>query len=444
MDLFDLPLLQTARVIAEFLDTFSSTTTIVRAYKRTGSLRCIQYVAFRELLETQDPFYKRWLLNRTAELAANLPTLQWLLEVYLPVEPMDNVVEVAATFGHLDMLQWLYNNHFDRVYFGGSEMCGALENNHEDVVNWLQEHAVPAPGFQKKVMRSAAKGGNRNIIKWLCEDLGLHELDACTIQSAIDGCNYDIARWLIERLGVFGWDVDVYFPTKHGELSFLKYLASKNIRPCHSTIHVAAAHGHLDIIEWVYNDQVMIGEMVAEATQHGHLDVVQWLLETRGDKCLSGEPSRAFVRAAEYGRLDVIQWVHARWYCNCGTDAMDYAAAGGHLDVVKWLHENRKGHCSEKAMDRAAANGHLDVVKYLHEHYTKGGTTLAMDSAAGAGHLEMVKWLNDHRSEGCSKQWIQRLKMVILMSFSGCMQTERRDARPKLWMMQLKMGISIS
>ncbi|OWY97805.1 hypothetical protein PHMEG_00031575 [Phytophthora megakarya] len=104
---------------AEFLDTFSSTT-IVRAYKRTGSLRCIQYVASHELPETQDPFYKRWLLNRTAELAASwgdLPTLQWLLEVYLPVEPMDNVVEVAATFGHLDMLQWLYRKAFTTVIF---------------------------------------------------------------------------------------------------------------------------------------------------------------------------------------------------------------------------------------------------------------------------------------------------------------------------------------
>ncbi|OWZ23970.1 hypothetical protein PHMEG_0001055 [Phytophthora megakarya] len=484
----EVPLLQSARIatryclpegirelphvtsqIDAYLDTFSADWTIIRAYKHTESLRCVQYVAARELPETQDPFYKRWLLNRTAELAAihgDLPTLQWLMEIYLPVEPVDFVVETAAAFGHLDTLQWLYDHHRERVHFGGSEMCGALEHKHEITVSWLWEHAVPAPEHRSKVLRSAAKAGNLVVIKWLCEEFGLDA--SCVLQATINGCHWHTALWIIERFDISGvqldlyfptrhgelwflvylntrnmkpfkktirvaamfgqlevvkwlyWDrvqLDLYFPTRHGELWLLEYLNTRNMKPFKKTIRVAAMFGQLDVVKWLYWDRVPIVDSMTEAAQNGHLNVVQWLFHTADDKFAAREISLepVFVRAAEYGHLDVIQWLHTRWSGVCGTVVMDVAASGGHFDVVQWLHENRTEGCSEKAMNGAAANGHFDVIKYLHEHRSEGCTTRAMDGAASAGRLDIVKWLNDvwcrldivkwlndHRSEGCS------------------------------------------
>ncbi|KAL3662145.1 hypothetical protein V7S43_012946 [Phytophthora oleae] len=123
----DLP--HVSRQLDAYLDTFSANWTIVTAYKRTGSLRFVQFVASRESAETQDPFFKQWLLNRTAEFSADrgdLPTLCWLMEKYLPVETVDNVTEIAGTLGHLEILQWLYDHQRDRVRFDVA-LCGAFE-----------------------------------------------------------------------------------------------------------------------------------------------------------------------------------------------------------------------------------------------------------------------------------------------------------------------------
>ncbi|KAG6590841.1 uncharacterized protein IUM83_19097 [Phytophthora cinnamomi] len=187
MELEELPLLRSARVVSRYclpqgggelphvtrlldayLDTISAYWTLVTAYRRTKSLLCVRFVAARESAESQDPFYKRWLLNRAAELAArdgDLPVIQWLMESYLPVEPLDNVTTIAAANGHLEILQWLHGQHRERVCFGGLELCGALENQHEDVVGWLREHALPRAECRDEVLRSAAHAGNLDVVK---------------------------------------------------------------------------------------------------------------------------------------------------------------------------------------------------------------------------------------------------------------------------------------
>ncbi|OWZ07640.1 hypothetical protein PHMEG_00019944, partial [Phytophthora megakarya] len=190
------------------------------------SLRWVKFVAARELPKTQDQFYKRWLLNRTAELVASrgdLPTLQWLMEIYLPLERVDNVVEVAADFGQLDMLQWLYEYQSERVHFGGCEMCGALEDKHEHVYNWLWEHTVPVANYHDKILCSVAKVGNMNVLEWLCD---AYNLDAShALQSAINGCNWSA------------------FP---GSCRFIKDLASSKAKPS-DTMHSAAEYTAMDM-----------------------------------------------------------------------------------------------------------------------------------------------------------------------------------------------------
>jgi hypothetical protein len=380
----DLPLLQTARAVTRhclpdgcgelphvtqqldaLIDSFSADWTVVTAYKRTHSLRCVQYVAAREPPETQDPFFKRWLLNRAAELAAergDLATVQWLMGSYLPVGLVVSVTDVAAAEGHLEILQWLYGHQCSRVCFGGMEICGALENKHELVVEWLRGVAVPRAECRGEVLRSAAKGGNLNVVRWLVDEYGV---DASgVLKFAIAGCHCETARWIIERYDMTGGSQDVYFPARHGELSFLKFLASRGIGELNiKALLVAAANGHLEVVKWLHCDRgiKLTVDAMREAAQNGHLDVVQWIFETSSGFC----DSSVFVCAAEFGHLDVLQWLQTRWTGGCGTAAIDWAAANGHLDVVTWLHESRVDGCSQRALDDAAVNGFLDVVKWL-------------------------------------------------------------------------------
>ncbi|GMF36208.1 unnamed protein product [Phytophthora lilii] len=100
----DFPVLTSAQVVANYclpdghlphvvlrlndlLDDFSADCTIADAYKRTHSLRLVQYVAAREDPDEMNSFYRRWLFNKTTEMAAangDLETLRWLVESYLP------------------------------------------------------------------------------------------------------------------------------------------------------------------------------------------------------------------------------------------------------------------------------------------------------------------------------------------------------------------------
>ncbi|KAG2982179.1 hypothetical protein PC120_g24692 [Phytophthora cactorum] len=300
---FLLPLLLSARVVTRYclpegcgelphvtrkldalLNTFSANWTIVTAYKRTESLRCVQYVAAREVPETQDQFYKRWLLNETSELAASrgdLTTLRWLMECYLPVEPVENVVIKAAANGQFEILQWLYDQQRERVRFRDVEMCGALENKHENVVAWLRENAVPRTEYREEVLCSAVKAGNLDVVRWLCDEFGLDATGM--LKFAINGCHEETARWVIDRYDVSGGKLDLYFLARHGKLSFLEYLASRDMATVHDgMLLVATANGHLDVVKWLHCEQgvILTTDAMREAAQNGYLDIVEWLYET--------------------------------------------------------------------------------------------------------------------------------------------------------------------
>ncbi|KAE9333626.1 hypothetical protein PF008_g14357 [Phytophthora fragariae] len=188
----------------DFLDDFSADCTIADAYKRTNSVRLMQYVAAREDPDEMDPFYRRWLFNKTTEMAAargDLQSLQWLVESYLPDEFLTKAVAAAAANGHLPVLEWLFERHRDRGYWGNTEMCGALTNGHVKVVEWLRTHAAPRSECLGEVMDAAVRAASLDTVKWLHDE---HKVMSCATGS---------------------WDQ----PAKDGPLSFLKFLHAHSI-----------------------------------------------------------------------------------------------------------------------------------------------------------------------------------------------------------------------
>lgn len=232
------------------------------------------------------------------------------MESYLPAESVDNVVGEAAANGHLEILQWLYDQHRDRVCFGGLEMCGAVKNEHERVVAWLREHAVPRAECRNDVLRAGAEAGDLDVVKWLCEDRGSD--GTALVKIAIRCCQWETARWIMELCGMKRIPLDTYFPARPGNLSFLKYLTARELGSFHvGTLLAAAAHGHLDVVKWLHLEQGvdLTVDAMRDAAQNGHLGVVQWLFERRCGMC----DSSVLASAAKAGRLAVLQWLLPRW-----------------------------------------------------------------------------------------------------------------------------------
>ncbi|ETL92756.1 hypothetical protein F442_09239 [Phytophthora nicotianae P10297] len=164
---------------------------------------------------------------------------------------------------------------------------------------------------------------------------------------------------------------------------------------------VAAAHGHLDVVQWLHanrSEGCTTAAMDLAAT-NGHLDTVEWLHAHRSERCTV----EAMDGAASGGHLDVVKWLHKYRTEGCTTAAMDNAGSGGHFEVVKWLHDKHAG-CTAAALDGAAAYGKLEIVKWLHRNRSEGCTKLAMDGAAHGGHLRVLRWLLENRKEGFTER----------------------------------------
>ncbi|KAG2996327.1 hypothetical protein PC120_g21527 [Phytophthora cactorum] len=188
--------------IDALLDDFSAGQKAHDIYKRTGSLRLMQYVAAREPIEETNPFYRRYQFNRTVEIAAgagDLETVKWLVETYKP-EYLTKAVAGAAANGRLHILQWLLDNHREVGYWGATEMCGALQNNQSKVVEWLRENAVPRKDSLKKVMEAAAAAGNVQVVEWLFKDCHASAEDA--LWSAQTNQQWETAKWILENCGI--------------------------------------------------------------------------------------------------------------------------------------------------------------------------------------------------------------------------------------------------
>ncbi|KAE9001532.1 hypothetical protein PF005_g11804 [Phytophthora fragariae] len=214
----------------DFLDDFSADCTIADAYKRTNSVRLMQYVAAREDPDEMDPFYRRWLFNKTTEMAAargDLKSLRWLVESYLPDEFLTKAVAAAAANGHMSVLEWLFERHHDRGYWGNTEMCGALTNGHVKVVEWLRTHAAPRAECMTEVMDAAAGAGFLDIVTWLYDE---HKVSVrSALANAMSNRQWETSQWILEHgellMPWINWDQ----PAKDGALSFLKFLYAHSI-----------------------------------------------------------------------------------------------------------------------------------------------------------------------------------------------------------------------
>lgn len=119
---------------------------------------------------------------------------------------------------------------------------------------------------------------------------------------------------------------DIRNAIKRGQLDILRDLIEKEpemvtwMTPFGTWLHVAVAHGHLEIVEYLINAGIDINAQggtfstnaLEKATTKGHLDIAQYLISQNIEIDIS-EPDRNPLFAAIYG---------------------------GHLDIVKYLVKN--------------------------------------------------------------------------------------------------------
>ncbi|KAG7389832.1 hypothetical protein PHYPSEUDO_009345 [Phytophthora pseudosyringae] len=264
--------------IDAFLDVFSRSWNFAEAFSSCGSLHLMRYVASKEEVapHPMDPFHRRFLFNRTTWFAAergDLEAVRWLVGRYLPHEFLTKAVNGAAAGGHVEVLQWLFDNCYERACWGGIEMCRALANGHRDAVEWLRMNAPPRRESLGDVMQAAGKAGDVDAIRWLYEE---HSADAEeALWTAQMQSKWGVAQWVLENCEMEYPTVNWSAAARCGELEFLKLGYSLHVgRPSNDAVHAAAAGGHLAVLEWLHGvvDLPLRSEAARNAAENGHLE----------------------------------------------------------------------------------------------------------------------------------------------------------------------------
>lgn len=106
---------------------------------------------------------------------------------------------------------------------------------------------------------------------------------------------------------------------RSGRLDCIEYLNS-SIPFSLGAIEIAAEHGYIDIIKWLYDNrsEYYSGEALSNAAGKGHLELVKWLFNNRPYE------------------------ISSLWTDDNIKIAIDRAAYSGYLDIVKWLFYNNR------------------------------------------------------------------------------------------------------
>lgn len=317
-----------------------------------------------------------------AAICGNLPVLRYLIE---DEECDPNITDIAgltplllsAGHGQLHILQYLINElEIDKNSYNPESLetplCAAAICGHLPVLTYLLE--IGSDHFDRRCvtpLHHAANNGKMEIVKYL---MTKHP-------------NMYSFHPVITPLGM---------ATLNGDLIMVKYFleeahCSNQPDPYGSTlVHIAAAHGHLDIVDYLVCD--MNCDPLMETKKHitplllachgGHLEVLKFYFEKLnvGPKVsltiITGD--KPIHIATLMGHLNVVKYLVEELKCDVNSvntkfnslTPMHYAAQKGHLDIVQYLIEKKANIvcCNlqgDTPIHAAAIGDQLQVVKFL-------------------------------------------------------------------------------
>jgi hypothetical protein len=176
----------------------------------------------------------------------------------------------------------------------------------------------------------------------------------------------------------------------------------RRYKPCLPTIDRAIVAGRLDIVQYLYSKQQKLKQRYSKAffkqaielaAQHGHLEILQFLYRDADYK-----GNEAICLAAVNGHLPDVEFLFQIGgnVNDFGIKTMNIAAARGHLQVVKFLY-NVGAQFNSYAIEWAVHNGRLNVVQFLYSVglYCKPS---ARRCAALNGHIAVDEFLQSFHS----------------------------------------------
>ena len=278
---------------------------------------------------------------------------KWLLhqrfdDNSVPISYFNHFCEDAAEKGSLDILKYLHNNinntwtrSFQRLFVG--------------ITTIAENHMV-------RSFEAAIKGGHLEIVQWLYDETRYYSgQELCCQLAAING-HLDIMKWLFEH--GFRWDADAFkFAADYGHLDILKYLNGRSeVTWDKPTFDHAVANDNLEIVEYLYENECPWDTYTfGTAAFHGHLEIIKYLYEHNcpwnEETCSNAAKNnqlevlkylhdngchwndRSYYSAIQYGHLEIVKYLHEN-ECPWSMYVFERAAIYCRLEILQYLHDN--------------------------------------------------------------------------------------------------------
>lgn len=267
-----------------------------------------------------------------------------------------------------------------------------------------------------KIVLEISKAGQLETLKWL-NARGCKSVDCATERGAGCGGHMHIINFLVDCGACDTFTVSYYAALK-GHIDAVKCLHKINPLTINNAIYGAVAGGHLEILIYAYEHTRLEKN---RAFSSDHLHIWQWLIENDHYEY----DVRTIINVVECGNLECLQYIHSKGFDVAHEEVMSCAMMYRHTAIICWLYQigvpcdprfdysalfddgprssalkqilSLGYDFSQLSCRKAALRGNLCALQCQYANgYILSGQTIAY--AALGGHLEIIVWC---RQEGC-------------------------------------------
>lgn len=344
-----------------------------------------------KIVQWMNAFFKIPFTNKTVFMAAksgDVEFMDWASDnVEYTHDRGEKVYFHAASRGNLNIIKllvewgWQFNENLGFT----AARCG-----HIDILEWIFENSDKNFDINHRLCVFAAKGGHIHVLEWL-RDHGCKPSMWNIGEFAAANGDIKMMKWALDNSCSFGSIGQMY---KIKDVRTLEWAKNHGITINSGIWTHAVKDENFEMLKWLRDNGCRWNptkNLFNAAVENGHVRVLKWLL----DNGYELNYDAIFTLSAFKGHIQILEWLKVMGFPFDGKMCI-FPVKKGKLDTLKWL-KDYGCRFDERMCARAAKAGDLEMLKWLRDNgYPWDERTCK--NALNAKNLKLLKWA---RKNGC-------------------------------------------